>query len=113
MAQSKTKPRQKPKTGAKAAQRPKPKAAPNPFVNDPHHMGEMTVRQLVELVSTVEFPKGLDTRICIGDVEGNLGVNAVLMVTAHQPGDIVLSIDENSGDQGYVDALLPAGVGNE
>ena len=113
MGQSNTKSRQKPKTGAKSVKRPKPKAAPNPFVNDPDHMGEMTVRQLVELVSTAEFPKGLDTRICIGDVEGNLGVNAAIMVTANQPGDIVLSIDEHGGDLGYCDALLTAGADNE
>ena len=47
----------------------------NPFLENSDHMGEMTVRQLVELVSTPEFPKGLDTTIRIGDVEGNNGVN--------------------------------------
>ena len=73
----------------------------NPFVSDPQHMGEMTVRQLVDLVNTSEFPKGLDTRICIGDVEGNNGVNPTICVTAHKPGDVVLSIDPHEGDEEY------------
>ena len=78
----------------------------NKFLLDPEHMGEMTVRQLVELVSTGEFPKGLDTRICIGDVEGNLGVNPIVMVTAHKPEDVVLSMDMHGGDMEYCDSLL-------
>ena len=73
----------------------------NPFITDPGHMGAMTVRQLVELVETCEFPKGLDTRICVGDVEGNNGVNPTICVTAHKPGDVVLSIDPHEGDENY------------
>jgi hypothetical protein len=103
MAQKKS----KAKPAAKPAKPAKPPKARNPFVEDAEHMGEMTVRQLVELVGTPEFPKGLDTRICIGDVEGNLGVNATVMVTAHRPEDVVLSIDEHGGDMGYCDRLLP------
>ena len=79
--------------------------AVNPFRDDPEHMGEMTVRQLVDLVSTDEFPQGLDTRICIGDVEGNLGVNATILVVAHRPEDVVLAIDEHGGDMTYGDGL--------
>ena len=79
-----------------------PETRPNPFADDPDHMGEMTVRQLVELVGDKgEFPSGLDTRICVGDVEGNNGVNASIMLTAHKPGDIVLSIDPHEGDENY------------
>lgn len=108
---SKAKPAAKPAKQAKPAKPAKPTARPaktcNPFIENAEHMGEMTVRQLVELVSTTEFPKGLDTRICIGDVEGNLGVNATVMVTAHRPEDVVLSIDEHGGDMGYCDRLLP------
>lgn len=89
------------------AKKPAVKTPVNPFTGNPDYMGPMTVRQLVALVSTAEFPKGLDTRICIGDVEGNLGVNHMIQVTAHQPGDVVLSIDENEGDMGYADSLLP------
>lgn len=37
----------------------------------------------------------------VGDVEGNLGVNGTIMVTAHRPGDAVLSIDPHGGDEGY------------
>ena len=73
----------------------------NPFLENSDHMGEMTVRQLVELVSTSEFPKGLDTTIRIGDVEGNNGVNGDVCVCAHKPGDVVLSIDPNAGDEEY------------
>lgn len=76
--------------------------AKNPFIEDKSHFGSMTVRQLVEIVGdTDEFPKGLDTRVCIGDVEGNNGVNPNMMVTAHKPGDIVLSIDPHEGDEEY------------
>jgi hypothetical protein len=71
----------------------------NPWVNDPGHVGEMTVRQLVGLVMTDEFPKGLDTRIMVGDVEGNEGTNGTFCVTAHKPGDVVLSIDMHCGDE--------------
>lgn len=78
---------------------------PNPFMQNPEHMGELTVRQLVEVVGTDEFPLGLDTRICIGDVEGNLGVNPCIMLTAHKQNDVVLSIDENTGDMGYLEEL--------
>ena len=60
-----------------------------------------TVRQLVELVSAPEFPKGLDTTIRIGDVEGNNGVNGDVCVCAHMPGDVVLSIDPHAGDEEY------------
>lgn len=91
---------------AKPAKPAKPaRLAVNPFRDSPQHMGEMTVRQLVDLVSTDEFPKGLDTRICIGDVEGNLGVNAVILVVAHRPEDVVLAIDEHGGDMTYGDGL--------
>jgi len=62
----------------------------------------MTVAQLVELVcDRKEFPEGLDTRICVGDVEGNLGVNPTLTVVAHKPGDVVIAIDEHGGDMDY------------
>ena len=83
-----------------AQKRMKPKSA-NPFLEDADHMGEMTVRQLVELASTPEFPKGLDTTIRIGDVEGNNGVNGDVCVCAHRPGDAVLSIDPHAGDEEY------------
>ena len=39
--------------------------------------------------------------IRVGDVEGNLGVNGTTMVTAHRPGDVVLSIDPHGGGEGY------------
>ena len=73
----------------------------NPFLENEDHMGEMTVRQLVELVNTPEFPKGLDTTIRIGDVEGNNGVNGNVCVCAHKPWDVVLSIDPHAGDEEY------------
>ncbi len=79
----------------------RPSQSANPWVNDPQHVGEMTVRQLMGLVMTDEFPGGLDTVIRIGDVEGNLGVNGTIMVTAHRPGDVVLSIDPHGGDESY------------
>ena len=93
------------KQKSKPAARRNPKTV-NQFLANPEHVGEMTVRQLVELVSTDEFPKGLDTRICIGDVEGNLGVNSSVTVTAHKPNDVVLSMDMHGGDMKYYDALL-------
>lgn len=74
---------------------------PNPFVEDSNHVGQMTVRQLVGLVMEDEFPKGLDTVIRIGDVEGNLGVNGVITVTAHKPDDVILAIDPHCGDEEY------------
>lgn len=73
----------------------------NPWIDDPQHVGEMTVRQLVGLVLTDEFPDEFDTVIRIGDVEGNLGVNGTVTVTAHKPGDVVLSIDPHDGDEEY------------
>lgn len=73
----------------------------NPFIEDPDHMGEMTVRQLVELVNTPEFPNGLDTVIRIGDVEGNNGVNGDVCLGPHKAKDIVLSIDPHMGDESY------------
>lgn len=73
----------------------------NPWIDDPQHAGEMTVRQLVGLVLTAEFPNEFDTVIRIGDVEGNLGVNGTITVTAHKPGDVVLSIDPHDGDEEY------------
>lgn len=77
----------------------------NPFVDDSDYMGAITVGQLVELVKSKkgEFPMGLDTVIRIGDVEGNMGVNGDVCLTWHKPGDVVLSIDPNAGDQTYGD----------
>lgn len=75
---------------------------PNPFVENPEHYGPMTVRQLVEIVSNKdEFPDGLDTRLRIGDVEGNLGVISDVTVCAHKPCDIVLAVDAHTGDMHY------------
>lgn len=71
----------------------------NPWKADDSHVGEMTVRELVGLVLTEEFPRGLDTRIVVNDVEGNEGANATLCVTAHKPGDVVLSVDMHCGDE--------------
>ena len=74
----------------------------NPFKKNPDHYGPITVRQLVELVSDkAEFPKGLDTEIKIGDVEGNNPTAGDVTLTWHRPGDVVLSIDPNSGDEFY------------
>ena len=74
------------------------------------HCGEITVRQLVEVVAnTREFPYGLDTRICVADVAGNLGVNANILLAAHKPGDVLLAVDPNEGDEDY-DADDDSGV---
>lgn len=79
------------------------KTKTNPFLNDTNHFGEITVGQLVEVVNTMkgEFPLGLDTKIKIGDVEGNNGVTGNVLISWHRKGDIVLSIDPNSGDTDY------------
>lgn len=71
----------------------------NPWTMDANHAGEMSVRDLVGLVLTKEFPARLDTMIKIGDVEGNMGVNKTITVTAHRPGDVVLSVDMHCGDE--------------
>ena len=71
----------------------------NPWTKDMNHVGEMSVRDLVGLVLTKEFPAGLDTMIKIGDIEGNEGVNKTITVTAHRPGDVVLSVDMHCGDE--------------
>ena len=82
----------------------------NPFRDDVQHCGEITVKQLVEVVSdTREFPYGLDTRICVADVEGNLGVNSNILLAAHKPGDVLLAVDPNMGDEDY-DADDDSGV---
>jgi len=73
----------------------------NPFLENTDFYGEMTVWQLVELVQTDEFPKGLDTKIRIGDVEGNLGIVGEMTLVAHKPGDVVLAIDPHGGDEDY------------
>ena len=57
--------------------------------------------QLTDLVMTGELHSGLDAVVRVGDVEGSLGVNGTIMVTAHRPGDVVLSIDPHGGDEGY------------
>ena len=71
----------------------------NPWTRDMNHVGEMSVRDLVGLVLTKEFPAGLDTMIKVGDVEGNEGVSKTIAVTAHRPGDVVLSVDMHCGDE--------------
>lgn len=73
----------------------------NPFIANTSHHGPITVRQLVELVSTPEWPKGLDTFVKIGDVEGNNPTASEVFLSWHRPEDIVLSIDPNSGDPSY------------
>ena len=83
-----------------AQKRIKSKSA-NPFLENDDHMGEMTVRQLVDLVNTPEFWKGTDSTIRIGDVESNNGDNGNVCVCAHKPGDVVLSIDPHMGDESY------------
>lgn len=76
-----------------------PSEGENPWEN-PDHFGEMTVRELVGLVVFAkEFPKGLDTKIKVGDVEGNEGVSKKLFVMAHKPGDVVLYVDMHCGDE--------------
>lgn len=76
----------------------------NPFLDNPMHMGEITVRQLMEVVQAGgEFPKGLDTVIRIGDVEGNNRTNGKVCLTCHRPEDVVLSIDPNEGEFDYGD----------
>ena len=75
----------------------------NPFVSDPSHTGELTVRHLMEVVSDrSEFPNGVDTVIRVGDVEGDKGVNGEITLTFHRRGDVVLSVDMNAGDIDYV-----------
>lgn len=71
----------------------------NPWTEDQDHVGEMTVRELMGLVLTEEFPRGLDTRVVVNDAEGNEGANAAICVTAHKPGDVVLSVDMHCGDK--------------
>lgn len=46
------------------------------------YCGKLTVREFVALVlaDTTNFPKGLDTPLCIGDFEGNFSTN-VLSIT--------------------------------
>ena len=83
------------------AETAEPKRA-NPFRADVNYMGEITVAQLVEMVSDrSEFLNGLDTRICIADVEGNLGVNPTVTLVAHKPGDVLLAVDMHGGDMAY------------
>ena len=49
---------------------------------DAGYCGKFTVRELaaVALADTTNFPKGLDTPLCVGDFEGNFSTN-VLSVT--------------------------------
>ena len=87
----------------------------NPFLLDGYYTGPMTVRQLVEIVTTGdEFPNGLDTVIKIGDIEGNNPTNGDITVTYHMPGDVVLSVDPNEGDLEYgaeIKRILESGGG--
>lgn len=100
------------KEGVGMTRAPRPRAVANPFLTDINYTGEMTVRQLSELVQAGrEFPKGLDTVIRVGDVEGNNGVNGNVCVTCHRPGDIVLSIDPNAGDRSYEEEIVDAALG--
>lgn len=61
--------------------------------------GKMTVRELaaVALADTTNFPKGLDTPLCIGDFEGNFCTNA-LSITLGGTGDhMCVSGDPHGG----------------
>ena len=64
----------------------------NPWTRDMNHAGEMSVRDLVGLVLTKEFPAGLDTMI-------KIGADKTITVTARHPGDVVLSVDVHCGDE--------------
>lgn len=69
------------------------------------YCGKLTLRDIaaIALADSVNFPKGLDTPVCIGDFEGNFSTN-VLSVTlggkpeGGLPGDhICISGDPHGG----------------
>ena len=50
---------------------------------DAGYCGKFTVRELaaVALADTTNFPKGLDTPLCVGDFEGNFSTNVLSVTT--------------------------------
>lgn len=60
--------------------------------------GKMTVRELaaVALADTTNFPRGLDTPLCIGDFGGNFCTNA-LSITLGGTGDHMCVIGDPHG----------------
>ena len=67
---------------------------------DADYCGKFTVRELaaVVLADTTNFPKGLDTPLCVGDFEGNFCTN-VLGVTLGGAGNdhLCVSCDPHGG----------------
>lgn len=62
--------------------------------------GKMTVRDLaaVALADTTNFPKGLDTPLCIGDFEGNFCTNVLsVMLGGDDSSHLCVSGDPHGG----------------
>lgn len=60
-------------------------------VTDMNYFGKMTVREFAAIVlaDAESFPKGLDTQMCIGDVEGNFCTDALAIMTGGPKSDHV------------------------
>lgn len=69
------------------------------------YCGKLTVREIAAIVlaDSVNFPKGLDTPVCIGDFEGNFCTNVLSVTlggtpTGKLPGDhVCISGDPHGG----------------
>lgn len=51
------------------------------------YCGKLTVRDIAAIVlaDSVNFPKGLDTPVCIGDFEGNFSTNVLSVTLGGEP----------------------------
>lgn len=61
--------------------------------------GKMTVRELAAVViaDTTNFPKGLDTPLCIGDFEGNFCTNILSITLGGGDNHLCVSGDPHGG----------------
>lgn len=69
------------------------------------YCGKLTLREIavIALADSVNFPKGLDTPVCIGDFEGNFSTNVLSVTLGGEPkgglpGDhLCISCDPHGG----------------
>ena len=69
------------------------------------YCGKLTLREIaaIALADSVNFPKGLDTPVCVGDFEGNFSTNVLSVTLGGEPkgglpGDhICISCDPHGG----------------
>ena len=66
---------------------------------DNDYCGRLTVREFAAMVlaDSINFPKGLDTPMCIGDFEGNFCTNVLSVTVGGDKSDLVCIMGEPHG----------------